>query len=118
VFADKATFQNEFVTRENYLKKLNEIDVCIMNHNRSQALGNCITILAMGKKLYLKENNPLWSMFKQIGVKIFSADTIKNISFDEFKQALKPEQAQSNIEKLSTSFSEKKRLEYLSNLLN
>lgn len=118
VFADKVIFQSEFVTRESYITKLNEIDICIMNHNRSQALGNCITILTMGKKLYLKEHNPLWSMFKQIGVKIFSVDTIKNISFDEFKQALTPEQAQSNIEKLSTSFSEKKRLEYLSNLLN
>ncbi|MCW8896649.1 MAG: TDP-N-acetylfucosamine:lipid II N-acetylfucosaminyltransferase [Flavobacteriales bacterium] len=118
VFNNKFEALEKFMPREEYLKKLNEIDVAIMFHNRSQALGNCITLLTLGKKLYLKNKNPLYQFFKTIGVDIFDIKTIKNLTFEEFSKPLSEEQTQSNIEKISNLFSEEKRLEYLSNILN
>lgn len=117
-FGAKATFIEEFLPREEYIKKLQEVDICIMYHNRSQALGNCITLLTLGKKLYLKKKNPLYAMFKKIGVLIFDAGSLDKISFEEFKRPLSEQQITSNIQKLSLAFSEKRRLEDLSNLLN
>jgi hypothetical protein len=117
VFNDKFEALEKFMPREEYVKKLNEIDVAIMFHNRSQAFGNCITLLTLGKKLYLKNNNPFWPLFHKIGIIVFDANTIKNLTFEEFSKPLSEEQIQSNIEKIANLFSDKKRLEYLSNVL-
>ena len=117
-FGPKVNFMEEFISREDYVIKLQQIDIGIMYHNRSQALGNCVTLLTLGKKLYMKRKNPLWDMFNRIGVIIFDADKLDKISFDEFKKPLTAEQVSSNIQKLSFSFSEKKRLENIAKLVN
>jgi dTDP-N-acetylfucosamine:lipid II N-acetylfucosaminyltransferase len=117
-FPNKCEFLNSFMGREEYINKLNEVDIAIMFHNRSQAFGNCITLLTLGKKLYLKNNNPFWQLFNKIGVLIFDASTIKDIAFEEFKKPLSEDQIQSNIQNISNLFSDKNRLEYLSKILN
>jgi hypothetical protein len=88
-----------------------------MYHNRSQALGNCISLLTLGKKLYLKTNNPLWSLFKEIGVAVYDANSIKSLSFQQFIKPLTGTEIESNKVKLSAAFSEKKRLRDLSKIL-
>lgn len=118
IFKNKFEPQQDFIPREEYVKKLNEVNIGIMYHNRSQAFGNMITLLSLGKKLYLKKNNPLWQLFQNTGIKVFDANTIKNLSYKEFSTPLTNIEIDNNIKKMSALFSDKKRLEYFSSLLN
>jgi dTDP-N-acetylfucosamine:lipid II N-acetylfucosaminyltransferase len=118
IFRNKCEFLERFMPREEYIVKLNEIDVAIMFHNRSQAFGNCISLLTLGKKLYLKSNNPLYQVFQMGGIIVFDANKIKDLTFEEFIKPLKEDQIQSNIEKISNFYSEKTRLKNLRILLN
>ena len=63
IFKNKCEFLEKFLPREEYIDKLNEVDIAIMFHNRSQAFGNCIALLTLGKKLFIKSNNPMWHFF-------------------------------------------------------
>jgi len=117
-FLNKCEFIEKFMSRIEYVEKLKEVDVAVMFHNRSQAFGNCITLLTLGKKLYIKSDNPFSQLFQKVGIVVFDAKTIKDITFEEFSRPLTDRQIQSNIEKISNLFSEKRRLEDLSNLLN
>lgn len=118
VFADKLVCIEEFMPRQAYLELLQKVDVCIMYHNRSQALGNCVALLALGKKVFLKKSNPLWSLFQKTGIVVFDADDISNLSFKEFAAPLTAEQVKSNIRNLSAEFSEERRLADLSKIIN
>lgn len=118
VFDSKAEFLEAFMARKEYVSQLQKVDICIMYHNRSQALGNCITLLTLGKKLYLKRNNPLWSLFQKIGVVVFDTELIKTIPYEEFVKPLSADEIKSNLKSLLDTFSEKERLENLRQLLN
>lgn len=117
-FKNKCEFLEKFMPRVKYIKKLNEIDIAIIFTNRTQAFGNCIVLLTLGKKLYLKKCNPLWSSFQKIGVNVFDADSIKNLTFEEFSKPLTSNQIKLNIVRISKIFSKKQQLEYMDSLLN
>ena len=118
IFNGKFEALENFLPRTDYIARLNQIDIGIMYHNRSQAFGNIITLLSLGKKVYLKKSNPLWEVFKKTGIKVFDAHSISDISFNEFSILLTSSEVQSNVERLSNLFSDKKRLEYLAQVLN
>ena len=117
-FPGKYEFIEKFISRDKYIEKLDEVDIAVMFHNRSQAFGNCIALITLGKKLYIKNNNPLWNFFQKTNIIVFDANKIKDLSFEEFLKPLTEEQIQSNISKISNFYSEKKRLEHLSCILN
>ncbi|WP_374540477.1 TDP-N-acetylfucosamine:lipid II N-acetylfucosaminyltransferase [Flavobacterium sp.] len=117
-FKNKIKFLEDFVPRAEYIQQLMEVDVCVMYHNRQQAFGNCVPLLILGKKLYLKKENPLYSFFKSIGVVVFNANEIKDLDFDSFKKELTPEEKNTNKIILTNLFSEEERLKYLSKILN
>lgn len=118
IFKNKIKFLEDFVPRAEYIQQLMEVDVCVMYHNRQQAFGNCVPLLILGKKLYLKKENPLYSFFKSIGVVVFNANEIKDLDFDSFKKELTPEEKNTNKIILTNLFSEEERLKYLSKILN
>lgn len=117
-FKNKIKFLEDFVPRAQYIQQLMEVDVCVMYHNRQQAFGNCVPLLILGKKLYLKKENPLYSFFKSIGVVVFNANEINDLDFDSFKKELTPEEKNNNKTILTNLFSEEERLKYLSKILN
>jgi len=118
IFSGKCEFLEKFLARPEYIQKLQGIDVAVMFHNTSEAFGNCITLLTLGKKLYLKSNNPFWQLFQRAGVIVADANTIPDLSFAEFSRPLTEEQVRSNVEKISALFSEQKRLADLRRILN
>jgi dTDP-N-acetylfucosamine:lipid II N-acetylfucosaminyltransferase len=117
-FLNKFESIEKFMSRDDYVRKLNEVDVAVMYHNRSQAFGNMILLLSLGKKLYIKSNNPLWQLFKKIGINVFDANKIKDQTFEEFSTLLTISEVNNNIKIIELLFSENKSLEYLRNILN
>ena len=115
---DKAIPLDGFVPREQYVKNISEVDVAVMFHNRSQALGNCGALIALGKKLYIKRNNVLWDLFANLGIKCFDANTIESLSFNEFISPLSDKEKSKNISIIKDAFNLNKRLFWLKKLLN
>jgi dTDP-N-acetylfucosamine:lipid II N-acetylfucosaminyltransferase len=117
-FNTKIEYVENFVPRAEYISKLKKTDVCIMYHNRQQAFGNCIPLLMLGKKLFLKKENSLFVFFQSIGVTVFDANEIDTMSFEEFCKPLAENQKNQNKIILQGLFSEEKRLQYLREIVN
>lgn len=103
-FGDKFIPLMEFISFEKYLKLLAEVDIAIFNHSRQQALGNTITLLGLGKKVFMRRDVVQWNLFEQIGVKIFD---VLNLNLE----LLDAETQNRNKEVISEYFSEKKLIE-------
>ncbi|MFN6992190.1 MAG: TDP-N-acetylfucosamine:lipid II N-acetylfucosaminyltransferase, partial [Fervidobacterium sp.] len=82
-FGDKFTPITEFIPFDKYLDFLSNIDIAIFAHNRQQGFGNIITLLGLGKKVYLRSNVTLWHLFKEFGIKVFDISTVDLERLDE-----------------------------------
>jgi hypothetical protein len=76
MFVEKFIPLTEFMDNEKYIQFLNNIDVAIFAHNRQQAMGNIISLLGMGKKVYMRKDITPWALFSEIGVKVFDFNSI------------------------------------------
>lgn len=66
----------DFMDKQNYHKMLSSCSICIMNHKRQQSLGNIITMLYLGAKLFLNQENPVYVFLKKEGAVIYSIDEL------------------------------------------
>lgn len=70
-FGDKFVPMLDFMPFDDYLKVLSEIDVAIFNHDRQQAMGNIITLIGSGKKVYLRDGVSSWGFLDRIGAVVY-----------------------------------------------
>ncbi|AKP52432.1 TDP-N-acetylfucosamine:lipid II N-acetylfucosaminyltransferase [Cyclobacterium amurskyense] len=68
----------DFMPLHEYNKFLEKCGIVIMNHYRQQAVGNVLTMLWMGAKIFLDERNTIYQYLKRIGIKVFSVQTDLN----------------------------------------
>ena len=71
IFGGKFVALTDLMPMAEYIEYLTKIDIAIFNHRRQQAMGNIITLLGMGKKVYLRKDVTSWSVFEKIGVKLY-----------------------------------------------
>lgn len=81
LFGDKFIGITEFIPYSDYMHFLKDIDIVMFNHQRQQAMGNTINLLAMGKKVYLREGTTQKEFFNDLAVKTFDMDNV-NISIN------------------------------------
>jgi hypothetical protein len=62
----------EFVSLDEYNRILRSCGTVVMNHHRQQAMGNIISALHMGARVFLNEVSPAFAFLRRIGVNIFS----------------------------------------------
>lgn len=79
-----------FLKREEYADFISTIDVLIMNHHRQQGLGNILSYLYLGKKVYIRRNNTSFSFFEEHGIKVF--DTCALLEQDSLDQLFEMEE--------------------------
>lgn len=75
LFGDKFKPMLEFMPYDAYLRFLSDIDVAVFNHRRQQAMGNTITLLGLGKKVFIRDEVTPWSVFQSLGIHIFDVDS-------------------------------------------
>lgn len=109
IFKDKFIPLTEFIPFEKYLEFLGEIDIAIFAHKRQQAMGNTITLLGLGKKVYMRSDISPWQLFKDIDVKVYD---VANIEIDLIDKQVQKE----NQEKIKEYFSQENYLKQLQNL--
>jgi hypothetical protein len=76
IFGEKFKPLVDFMEFQAYLDFLGEIDIAIFAHKRQQAMGNIITLLGLGKKVYLRDDITPWKMFEDLSMKIFNVENI------------------------------------------
>lgn len=76
-FSGHARCMTEFMSIDEYLKFLNDIDFAIFYHDRQQGMGNIINLIGLGKKVFIKIAVTPWAYFQDIGVEIFDADKLE-----------------------------------------
>ena len=111
LFHEKFIPLTEFMAFEKYLAFLSEIDIAIFAHKRQQAMGNTITLLGLGKKVYMRSDITPWQLFKDIDVNVFD---VENIEIDLINQQIQKE----NQEKIKEYFSEEKLKLQMEKLFN
>ena len=70
----------DFMPLHEYNSYLEQCGIVIMNNYRQQAVGNIMTMLWMGAKVFLDKRNTTYTYLKRINVHIFSINTDLNNS--------------------------------------
>lgn len=93
-FGDKFEALTEHLPLEKFLKFLGKIDIAIFNHRRQQAMGNTITLLGLGKKVFIRSDVTQWAFFKSHGIAVYDIEAFaltadEDIQVDENKHRIK-----------------------------
>ncbi|MFC0229291.1 TDP-N-acetylfucosamine:lipid II N-acetylfucosaminyltransferase [Serratia aquatilis] len=67
----------DFMPIEEYMRKISSCGIVIMNHIRQQGVGNIISMLYLGAKVFLREENPTFNFLKSRGAIIFSIQELE-----------------------------------------
>lgn len=79
IFGNKFIALRKFLPFENYLELLSSIDVAIFNHDRQQAVGNIVSLLGLGKKVYIRSDITTWGFMSAIGAVIFDVKNLNDL---------------------------------------
>jgi len=109
LFGNSFIALTDFMAFDKYLDFLGDIDIAIFAHRRQQAMGNTITLLGLGKKVYIRSDVTPWELFNDIDVKVFD---VENINVELIAEEIKVD----NQRKIKEYFSEENYLEQLQNL--
>jgi len=82
-FGEKFIPLNKKLSPEKYSEVLSSVDVCVMNHNRQQGMGNIKALLYLGKKVYIRYGYPHQKFLSNNNIKVFNTDDILKESFEE-----------------------------------
>jgi dTDP-N-acetylfucosamine:lipid II N-acetylfucosaminyltransferase len=111
LFGDKFIALTEFMPFEKYLDFLTEIDIAIFAHKRQQAFGNTVTLLGLGKKVYVRKESTLNGVFKEYGLTVYDPE---NLSLDLIANEI----AKNNSEAIRRHFSKEALIKSLKTYLN
>ncbi|MDV3503086.1 TDP-N-acetylfucosamine:lipid II N-acetylfucosaminyltransferase [Marinobacter sp. M-5] len=76
-FGDKFVPMTDFMPFEKYVEFLQSLDIVIFNHQRQQAMGNTITLLSIGKTVFMRKNLSHWHFLTNLGVKLNDVENIE-----------------------------------------
>lgn len=116
IFGDKFEPLMKFMAPDEYLSLLNEVNVAVMNHDRQQGLGNTLSLLYLGKKVFLRQDTTSNEYFVGMDIKVFDVGNISMNSIEEFTSFL-PSDGQKNREILKSAFSESNFIQNWKNIL-
>lgn len=82
-FGERFTPLTDFMPFNEYLKILADVDIAIFAHKRQQAMGNIITLLGLGKTVYMRNDITPFSFFKTLGIDVFNVNALELELLDE-----------------------------------
>lgn len=82
MFGDRFVALTDFMPFAEYLKFLGQIDIAVFAHKRQQAMGNTITLLGLGKKVYMRSDVTPWALFTGLGLQTFDFMEIDTTLYD------------------------------------
>lgn len=88
LFGDKFIALTDFMPFEQYLQFLGSIDIAIFNHKRQQAMGNTITLLGLGKTVFIRSDTTQWQLFKEKNISINDIDYLDSLSVESNQHSI------------------------------
>ena len=76
MFGDKFIPLMDFIPFEKYLELLGQIDIAVFAHKRQQGMGNTISLLGFGKKVYMRSDVTPWKLFSVLGMSVFDVEQL------------------------------------------
>lgn len=107
LFGNKFVPLTDFMPFDEYLDFLGKIDIAIFNNTRQQALGNIITLLGLGKTVYIRSDTTQWQLFKEKDMKIYDTNDFQSLENNYHKD---------NVDKIKKYFSKQTLINQLSEL--
>lgn len=111
VFGEKFMPLKDFMPFDEYIGFLSQINIAIFANEKQQAMGNIISLLGLGKKVYMRSDITPWQLFNSLDVKVFD---VANIEIDLIDELVK----KANKQKMKNYFSEENYLKQLNNIFN
>jgi dTDP-N-acetylfucosamine:lipid II N-acetylfucosaminyltransferase len=108
-FGERFTPLMNFMVFDEYLKVLAKVDIAIFAHKRPQAMCNTITLLGLGKTIYMINDVTPFAFFKNLEIKVLDFYHL-NISTLDVQTINKSK------ENVKNYFSEKKIIKQLKEL--
>lgn len=100
----------EHLPFDSYLQLLSNIDIAIFNHKRQQAMGNTVTLLGLGIKVYMRNDTTQWSFFVDHDIDVHN---IEDFSLEQVNRI-----NVKNIDNIKEYFSEKNLVKQLHSIFN
>ncbi len=101
----------EHLPPKKYNEFLGQIDIAIFNHGRQQAMGNIISLLGLGKKVYMRSDVTQWEFFNNHEIAVYDIDNLEITT--ELDTRL-----EGNIAKVKKLFSEQTLIRQLSEIFH
>jgi hypothetical protein len=83
LFGDKFSPLLDFMPFEKYIELLGQIDIAVFAHKRQQGMGNTITLLGLGKKVFMRDDITSWESIAQMGIRIYNLSSLDLSEQDE-----------------------------------
>lgn len=107
IFGNKFIPLTDFMSVDEYREFQSKIDIAVFAHKRQQAFGNTLTLLGMGKKVFIDKSSTLNGVFKSYSIKVYDIE-----KFDI--QRIKADVSTKNIENVKKNFSKDSLIQSLS----
>ena len=95
-----------------YHTLLKDIDIALFNHKRQQAMGTTITLLSLGKTVYMRPETTQWKFLDNLGIKVKDINTVAQMRLLDEKSRNK------NIKIANNYFKKTRLLTQLNNIFN
>ena len=83
IFGEKFIPITDMMEKSVYDNLLNEMDVCVMAHNRQQGLYAIYAMLMMGKSVFLRSGTSSFKNFESLGISLAQTESLPNCSFKD-----------------------------------
>lgn len=103
----------DFMPLDDYNKLLADSLICIYGNWRQEAMGNILTVLGFGAKVFLSEKNPLYFWLINMGFVVFS---LEKISQEQIDLPLLPNEIKHNQDLILKTFNKKALNEAIINI--
>jgi dTDP-N-acetylfucosamine:lipid II N-acetylfucosaminyltransferase len=105
----------QFMNRDKYYDFFENIDICVMNHKRTNAGGNIMLCLKKGIPIFLNPNSTIFKFLIKHNFNVFSIHLLNKINYEDLINLINKERlnSQLNSNKIDEIFSQKNRFENL-----
>lgn len=117
IFGNRFGAITEIMSPNDYKLILTDVDVAIMNHMRQQGLGNVLSLLYLGKKVYIRRDTTPYSYLTSLGISLFDTKMINQQDFKSFT-SFDENSGNQNKNILANEFSVDNYIKIWENLLN
>ena len=111
LFGSKIYFFEQLLPLPEYLDLLRRVDIGVFAHKRQQAMGNIITLLGMGKKVFMRSDITSWKTLTELNVKIFDIYNIDLKRLDMNTRLI-------NVNAIKSTYSEENLLSQWNEIVN